>query len=139
MTDLARLAELARKATPRVGFTMARYHHGGARAYIDLDGNGRKLIADFYREGDRELFAACSPDVILALLSDLERKDAALNLAREALKHVQVGTHETVSPPGEQSYEEVVCMECGGPGGGGCFDDCIIKVSLAAVEEALHG
>jgi hypothetical protein len=50
---------------------IARYSHGGARIYRE-DGACRDLVADAYREGDREfLFAA--RDLVPALLDEVER------------------------------------------------------------------
>lgn len=71
--DLKALAEKATKE-PRI---LIRYDHGGGRMYQET-GTGRKLIADTFRFEDREFIAACSPDVILGLLAEVERLRAAL-------------------------------------------------------------
>ena len=62
------LLRLAAEATPGP-LTVRRYDHGGGRfSASDAAGYDRNLVADFYHEGDRELFAAFSPEVAAALV-----------------------------------------------------------------------
>ena len=62
------LLRLTAEATPGP-LTVRRYDHGGGRfSASDAAGYDRNLVADFYHEGDRELFAAFSPEVAAALV-----------------------------------------------------------------------
>lgn len=61
--DLDRLDARAKAATPGP-WEMHRYQHGSGRIFKD-----RSLIADVHGEGDREWFAALSPDVVTSLVA----------------------------------------------------------------------
>ena len=54
MNPVVTLRDLMKGATP-VPLTLIRYEHGGGRLYRE---EPRTLVADFFDEGDRELFAA---------------------------------------------------------------------------------
>lgn len=64
LTKLEGLAKGASQGTRE----MLRYEHGGGRAIIYYGDGHSGLLADLYERGDRELFAACSPKTILALV-----------------------------------------------------------------------
>lgn len=68
--DVKALRELASKATPTQLAMVYRYDHGGGRLF--QDDKERGLIADFYKEADREFYLAANPQAILALLDRLE-------------------------------------------------------------------
>jgi len=76
-SEIAKLRELAEKATPvLIHLDLMRYDHGGGRLAIMRDGE-RKLIADFYGDGaDTEFYAAANPSTILALLDTLAAANA---------------------------------------------------------------
>lgn len=67
---------LLKEATPEP-LVFMRYDHGGARLYKDRDDVGRDLIADFYDEGNRELYYA-APRLLSALCDENEALRKAL-------------------------------------------------------------
>lgn len=91
-TELRRLAEAA--SVSMSGATLMRYDHGGGRLAA-LDGDERRLIADFYHEADREFYAAANPQAVLALLNEIERLREALSRSEEACRTVTAGYNAT--------------------------------------------
>lgn len=79
LPPISELRALAEKATPTDAAVLYRYDHGSGRVLIE-DIPGRKLIADFYHEGDREFYATARATV-LALLSRMEELEGALRRA----------------------------------------------------------
>lgn len=79
--------ELLAKATPGPR-TLIRYEHGGGRLY--RDGDSRELVADFYSEGDRELYSRTDEllrrmvEEVKALRSDSAKLNQAMGWLSDA-------------------------------------------------------
>jgi len=89
--NLDRLEALAKAATPGP-YTVSRYDHGGGRFFVDRD-TCLLLVADFYYLEDRELFAAVSPEVVLALIRvarATKATDAAATAENLAVQHLAI-------------------------------------------------
>ena len=83
--ELSEMRERCKAATPFTNNDVMRYEHGGGRIWLQEDGDGRKLVADLYHEGDREFFAHARTD-IPRLLDELERTREAL---RKCASHLE--------------------------------------------------
>lgn len=82
---LDRLAVLAEKATPGP-YKVNRYEHGGGRFYVEPESRiSRDLIADFYLESDRELYAALDPATVRALIACVR---AGMELRSSGVSHI---------------------------------------------------
>ena len=118
MTDpvesLATLAELLEKATPIEHATLIRYEHGGGRYYVAKpreyaayrDTEDRTLIADFYHEGDRELFVTLR-NAAPALLDQAKRLEEIAKL-RERI-HSALVQNDNV-PDTERVLSDVLAL-----------------------------
>ncbi len=77
MINLAELRKKAEAAT-KGPLKINRYEHGGGRMYRE---EPRQLVMDTYEEGDREFYAALSPETVLALVEIAEAADEMLRKA----------------------------------------------------------
>ena len=114
--DLDALERAAKAATPRTDkYRMDRYAHGGGRAFNDGESGERELIADFYNEGDRELFDLLDRDTVLWLCAqarragELERERPSLLACFKAAKEVglRAGDWSTETAIGEGGKDMV--------------------------------
>jgi len=70
---------------PASHLTVVRYEHGGGRVFLDGDAGKRVLVADFYRENEREAWIALRSAAphLLAEVRALRECERALGRVRD--------------------------------------------------------